>query len=268
MISCNHASTRSTISKGSAVTSHAGKPVNRRLVLWSRAVAALVFVTIPVALSACGSRQAEPAGTTQGSSNGAVWTSVGPLDKSQPSTITTSALSCPTAGFCMAATEGGEPYAWVPGGWQSLEGDAAGSDVSCPSPSFCMAVNPSTVTAQIYEPSQGNTSWQDASVTSSETANPSVVSCPSSSFCMAADGNGGGAYSWNDGYWPTAQVVDQIQGDQDGFTSMSCPTTSFCAAGAQLGYIYIYSNGLWDPGVQIDSSSPAGLGLGLVHPRL
>jgi hypothetical protein len=76
---------------------------------------------------------------------------------------------------------------------------------------------------------------------------------------MAADGTGGSVYSWEGGNWSAPQLVDQIQGDDDGFTSMSCPTTTFCAAGAQLGYVYMYSEGLWSPGVHIDSSSSGGL---------
>jgi hypothetical protein len=114
-----------------------------------------------------------------------------------------------------------------------------------------MSVNTSYPTAQTYDSSGGDLTWHDESVTSSETANPAVVSCASASFCMAADGTGGEVYSWQDGSWAAAQQVAGTS-DSDAFSSMSCPTQSFCAAGAQGGIAFTYANEVWGSGTTLD----------------
>src|SRR5271155_5046028 len=54
------------------------------------------------------------------------------------------------------------------------------------------------------------------------------VSCASSKFCVAVD-TGGNAYFWDGSQWSTPQAIS----DQVAFSSVSCPTTRFCAAGGQ-----------------------------------
>jgi hypothetical protein len=86
--------------------------------------------------------------------------------------------------------------------------------VSCPSSSFCAAID-GNGNAFIYD----GTSWSSA-----QYVNPSnwidSVSCPSSSFCVAAfpDGN---AVTFDGTSWSGAQTIDQ-----DGLSSVSCPSLS------------------------------------------
>ncbi len=89
-----------------------------------------------------------------------------------------------------------------------------------------------------------------------------TMSCPTATYCVGTSTNGY-IYTLSSGTWSQGQQVDTNSNQPvEGFTgpgtnslgqltSISCPTTTFCAAVDNGGYAFIYSAGSWSAGQQI-----------------
>jgi len=151
-------------------------------------------------------------------------------------------ISCPTASFCMAADNGGNVYTYTRGTWsagQRIDSDGGLTSISCPTASFCAATSTGS-TAYIY--SAGT--WSASQLVG---ANLTSVSCPAAGSCLATGDEA--SYTYSGGTWSQGQLVQQAHT----FTSISCPTTSFCEAADSGGEVYTYSKGTWSAGQQVGS---------------
>jgi hypothetical protein len=128
--------------------------------------------------------------------------------------------------------------------------------VSCVSESFCVAVGGQE--AAIYD----GGSWSAPTEVSAE-ANLKAVSCPSSSFCVAVAEHNSEAWSeayaftYDDGVWSAPTAIPRAP-DRGGFDvgSISCSSSSFCAAGALFeGAGAIYEGGSWTPWTELVSNT-------------
>ena len=136
-------------------------------------------------------------------------------------------VSCVSATFCIAVT-GGQSYRYDGSSWSAgFDAQAAIFAVSCVSPTFCMGIGGELGnTAWIYDGSH----WSAPVVVADEV--PSTVSCASTSLCVAMSVSGRNddarAYVFNGTRWDTGTFLDP---EAPG-ASVSCPTASFCLAGA------------------------------------
>jgi len=199
-------------------------------------------------------------------------------------------ISCATSSLCAAVDSVGNILMYNGTSWtQSSVGTSAGSPdsgpfvaVSCPTASFCAAVG--TASAGVYALWNG-AAW--ATPQSLPTMPPSnsadtveSLSCASSAFCMAGFYNGDYA-TYNGSTWtlytyglPFLSTEWTVPGSGSSATwidgpvaSVSCPTTSFCAASSPIStasygnshYILLTAtwNGTsWSPGSNPGQSVP------------
>jgi hypothetical protein len=174
--------------------------------------------------------------------DGRDWRPVGRFDGRGPVTVKDvdpAAVSCTSSGFCMAIDRAGRASRWNGRKWSrpiTVDRRAELTAVSCTSRSFCLAVD-----------SRGHDFVFDGRGWSGpEMVAPGLdvltVTCASSSFCMA-----GGSSSW--------KLVAGYVMAYDGHTwspttlwsanSLSCPSSSFCAAADKRGAIWTYRGGAW-----------------------
>ena len=208
-----------------------------------------------------------------------------------PLIITTSSLPDPTAGKPyienLQAIGGVAPYTWAvqPGSslpaWLTL---SPGGTLSGTPPPDAVATNPSIpiqVSDSNTNPGPDTTplsisvhidipaiTWS-ASPTSPEPLNYLNlfdVSCPTTTLCVAAAGGGDNSiYSqgpiqdyvvvYANGTWSQPILVDPDPGRRL-LTSISCPTTAFCAAVDDAGNAFTYTNGTWSSPTDIDGTAP------------
>jgi serine/threonine-protein kinase len=145
------------------------------------------------------------------------------------------ALSCPTVSFCMAADNGGNVYTYNGSTWGLVKNLGTGivlDGVSCAAADFC-AVTSTGTAAYIYS---GGT-WRTSQLMGADggPAHLKAVSCPSVGHCMAVGGLN--TYAYTAGAWSRGTQV------QNGhvFTSISCPTDSFCVTVNDAGSAYRYA---------------------------
>jgi len=104
------------------------------------------------------------------------------------------AISCPTAGFCLALYQAGNVVTLSNGTWSSpVYVDARSgvfTAVSCPEATFCMAADSG---GNAFAYSGGPQGWQPFTVDTSG-GGLTGVSCTGPSDCVAVD-SGGGAYT-------------------------------------------------------------------------
>jgi len=85
------------------------------------------------------------------------------------------------------------------------------------------------------------------------------VSCASASFCVAVGSTGPGvvssAFIWNGTSW-SATAPQLFAQDTAGYNHISCPTVSFCLAGAPDGGALIWNGTSWSAGSQIRWPDP------------
>jgi hypothetical protein len=135
--------------------------------------------------------------------------------------------------------------------------------VSCPSAGLCVAIDPDAFVAW-PNPGRGQPAWK--SVSGPATACPSGasgrscplflsgVSCASASLCAAASGNE--AYCGSSPCGGLLTSTDPLDGDWDGgasspinpLTAVSCTPTGMCVAVGDAGYISTVSPGSSPPG--------------------
>lgn len=112
--------------------------------------------------------------------------------------LSASAVDCPSAGLCVAVDDSGNAYVSAdptggPSAWRTV--DAIDrlhplqpmTGVSCPSAGLCVAVGESGDAAVTGEPLGGASAWSGASI---DSVGLGGVSCPTTSLCVAVDDSG------------------------------------------------------------------------------
>ena len=153
--------------------------------------------------------------------NGTAWSAQIPIDADG------SSISCPTTTFCAVVSESGDVVYYQDGHWSKATAIDSGrglSSISCTSASFCAAVDDG---GNALVDVDGRWSTPDYAHPLS-TGSLTGVSCASAEFCAAVD-LGGKAYFWDGSAWSAPQTISTTVA----FSSVSCPTTSFCIAGGQ-----------------------------------
>jgi len=144
-------------------------------------------------------------------------------------------ISCPSTTLCYALDEYSNVFTESSGTWSGpthLSGLDVGTRISCPSTTFCVASGGTSVALD------NAGTWTFADLGGLSIADLSCA--PGTTFCVAVD-YGGNALTYNGGAagdW-TKTAVSGIA-----LTSVSCPTTLFCAAGDANG-AYIDNSGSW-----------------------
>ena len=160
-------------------------------------------------------------------------------------------VSCPSAGFCMAADSVGNVYRDSGGTWsqpQLLDSNGL-TAVSCPTSSFCVATSRSA-DAFIYSGGAWSGPSQLVGV-DNVAANLTSVSCPAVGTCIAT--GRWDSYTYSGGRWAQGQLVENTSF----LVTISCASASFCIADDKAGNVYMYSGGTW--------SQPRQLGGGALN---
>ena len=233
---------------------------------------ACVFILLTGAATGCSGSSPGPAGPTAGSSASSqpaiaqssavpAWGAATNLNHGQGGEDPT-AVSCPSASFCMAVL--GSGYAAVYDGtrWSKptvLSSSGGEPDsVSCPTVKFCMAVDTRDSSAFLFNGSTWNSAPGINDPVASTQTGMASVSCPSSTFCAAVD-NGSNAFTFNGTAWSSATAIDP--GNQ--LSTVSCPTTRFCAAVDYGPNVVTFNGTSWskpsaiDPGTYLQAVSCA-----------
>ncbi len=175
------------------------------------------------------------------------------------------ALDCPAASFCMAVSSTGKAYRWNGTAWAAVGSVAESTDsdvvLSCPTASFCMAGTGAGATA-----TWNGSTWHAAPAFAG--AWITQMSCVSSSYCVAALAASslasyaaieGSVSTWNGSGWTAPLLVDP----DNEITALSCPTTTFCAAGDFTGQLLEFTNSSSDA---VRSAPPVWRPVGSAHP--
>ena len=184
--------------------------------------------------------------------DGATW--------SPPQTVATdglNAISCPVAGFCLAA--GPETYVYARGTWTrtARPGPQNVESISCRSTTFCLASDyGDEADAWVFNGSTWTLTHTGIPQSSDgeEDAYGMIVTCASPTLCLAAAHNGPTA-RFNGTTWT---VLDTLSSP---VTSMSCPSTTDCVA-ISLSQAFTFNGTTWsapvplpDPGSEQTSLS-------------
>jgi hypothetical protein len=160
------------------------------------------------------------------------------------------AVDCVTASSCLAVGSGGAAK-WDGTSWGTVPSPGADyGEVSCASTTYCLA-------AEEGESDGAIEVWDGAdwsSVRGPGDLYPESLSCPAVDDCWA--GGGVAAVSHFDGTtWSTPEVIAP-GGDDGNSITVSCPTSSMCAAIDQLGNTYRYVHGAWGHHVRVGGRHP------------
>jgi hypothetical protein len=193
--------------------------------------------------------------------NGSTWGSAYDVDPAK----SLAALTCVSATWCMAVSTTGNAYRWNGSTWSAVGAVSGNTDyrvlLSCPTASFCMAGTGTGAMA-----TWNGTAWRAAPALTN--ASISQISCVNSSYCVAALGGtslasdpdlNGSVSTWNGVGWTAPLLVDP----DNEITALSCPTTSFCAAGDFTGQLLEFTT---TPGGSLRFLSPASRPAGLANP--
>lgn len=182
--------------------------------------------------------------------NGSSWTA--PASVKGSVSIRLSAVSCPTASFCMVGG-GGEYLTYNGSSWSAPTNNAFPfNSVSCPSTSFCVGVggryNPIAM-SEVGEAITYNGSSWSAPAEIDGSSGLDSVSCPSALFCVAADYEGR-VVTYNGSSWSTPADIDGTEG----IGGVSCVSTSFCVAVDWGGNALTYNGSSWSAPSNIDGN--------------
>ena len=204
------------------------------------AVAVLLCVMSLVA-AACGGSSASPgsAGSpAPGGSSSAGATSPGgttpaPSGSTGPGSVT------PSSGAA-----GEAPGAWTIGTTNASTNERP---VSCATPTYCL--NPPNV--------WNGTTWA-AMTAQPSTGAPTIITCFAANDCRAMSNDNFNV--WNGSTWKESKNFYSIGTTQGGVSivSMSCPTTTFCAAAdITYGYAFTWDGSKWSEPTTIDPAAAA-----------
>jgi hypothetical protein len=161
------------------------------------------------------------------------------------------ALACATTTLCVAGSErAGVISDWTGLGWGGavpLSDAGPLSAVGCSPSGYCTAVDAVGNAYALLTGGWERTGGDWGSVTS--------IACVSSSLCFSASASG--ISRWDGGSWTQPSTL----GLSAGFSGISCPTASFCAAVDSVGQLVRWDGRRWLAPVQIEprSSSPTAL---------
>jgi len=184
---------------------------------------------------------------------------------SSPRTLATTvngkAISCATTASCVVSSGGfdfGTYYQYTNGGWSGptpvvIDGVELSSaefasvrSLTCPTSSFC--AGSTTQHGIVTYNGQGWATTTSPAPTSEYFFNH--VSCASATWCVAV---GGSAVTTFDGQaWTAPQFIDPGMGAETGLSTVSCPTTQFCAAVDEAGNAFTYDGRSWSKADSID----------------
>jgi hypothetical protein len=191
--------------------------------------------------------------------NGSTWSAVTVVDAGNQ----LASISCPTSTFCAATDYEGNWLFDNSGTWTTptpfnatTPADNVAESISCPSATFCVAVGYNQSGANFgteIDFWDGGHWYAQSGGTTSD--NFSAVSCKSTSFCLAVTYFGLSTVISNPHVDPddaTNELVDlttptAIDGTNfvSGMTSVSCASTTYCAAGTNEGYLEVYNGAAW-----------------------
>ena len=169
-------------------------------------------------------------------------------------------VSCPTANSCLATDSGGDVYRFDGSTWSLHTSAPAGTilnGVSCASPDFC-AFSSLGKTAYIHD--AGGLTPSVLTGSSGLPAHLTALSCPAVGRCLATGLHD--YYQYANGTWSRGTLVQMAHG----FTSVSCPTVTFCMAVDDGGDVYTFNGSAWAPvtspaaGTALDGVSCASAG--------
>jgi hypothetical protein len=198
----------------------------------------------------------QPATTKDGSAP--AWGAATHLDHSQASEDPT-AVSCPSASFCMAVLQSGYAARYDGTTWSrpaQLPSAVGGEpdSVSCPTASFCLAVDARDSATLVYK----NGGWSSGGTVPDPQTGMASVSCPASNFCAAVD-NGSDAFTFDGTSWSPATAIDPA----GQLSTVSCPSATFCAAVDYGPNVLTFNGTSWskpaaiDPGTYLQAVSCA-----------
>lgn len=159
---------------------------------------------------------------------GKAW-SQGHLFDQYGNAIDFSDLSCSSATFC-AAVAGGDVLYWNGSTWSKqhvIDGLGPLSDISCLGPSFCAAGGDGVL---VYNGKR----WSAPDSISALTI--TSISCSTAHDCIAGD-EVGDTFFWNGSRWASGKNIAA----DNALSSISCPTTSFCAVVTTGGDAVFYA---------------------------
>lgn len=147
-----------------------------------------------------------------------------------------SAVSCPTARFCVAVDKHGNAVVYKASEWASprkIDHVAGFVSVSCSAPTFCAAVDQKGG-ALIYD----GTGWSTRSLVADQLTS---VSCVSRTLCMATgDSADGNVFEFNGTQWTASAHV----GGQP-LLHVSCSSANFCAVTDWLNKAATFNGTAW-----------------------
>jgi hypothetical protein len=167
--------------------------------------------------------------------DGSAWKAVSSASPDQ-----TSLLSCArSTTFCAAASSQGRAATYEDNEVASRSVLGGGlQSVSCPSDTMCQAIDiDGRVTT--YDGAR----WTAPAVIDQRDLN--AISCPTTTFCVAVD-QGGAALTWRNGGWTTTASVDT-----SALRDVACAAASFCVATDVDGRSLTYDGTSWGPPVAI-----------------
>ncbi len=167
------------------------------------------------------------------------------------------AVSCPSSTVCIAADAIGHVVTLSSNGGAFAAGSPKGigtvnplTGISCPSLNLCAAVDNAGNVMTSTDPAEGtNATWALASHVDGNreidsiscAVDPSAVPPTPATLCVAVDASGNVLFSTDPGAgasaWTLTSGVDSIW-----FNSVSCPTTTFCAAADGEGQVFVSGN--------------------------
>lgn len=105
-------------------------------------------------------------------------------------------------------------------------------------------------------------SWSDAVVVDPPHGQIQQASCPAAGWCVAVD-SANNALLLSGTTW-SAQLIDNVNNLQQGLDGVSCPALGFCVAISVWGRAFVYTDGAWQPSVQLTSLTAPNGDYGLV----
>ncbi len=130
---------------------------------------------------------------------------------------------------------------------QTLPGATDLGAVGCAPTGYC-----ATVDAEGYAFAFDDGRW---TATSGDWGSVSGISCVSSTFCVSVSG---GISQWDGSSWTQPDSYAAT----GSFTSVTCPTSSFCAAAISSGDVMLLNGQTWGTPVRIESGQPSATSVG------
>lgn len=153
------------------------------------------------------------------------------------------AISCPAGLDCYAVGGGDSVQTYDGSAWSTpvvFDATHGGAiSVSCPTASFCALVD-----SQAEEMTYDGHAWTSPVVVGTGYPYPpTAISCASAAFCRAVtnypvDFNGD-LIAYDGSTWATTSDLD------GSYKSISCPSSTFCAAGQDFGNVVIFDGTTW-----------------------